>query len=351
MLKLWVACALTVASASVWAQPAPATATVVQVAPSVVAATDHARGAVVAAGQRIKAIAAQRDRLKQHFADQTAAIERLKNERQSWRRDRELNASQSDAKDTSDQLTGLERQLADAGKALADARRAFASAIDAELAAGATGPRGGQLARERADLDAVLGAKPKKIVMPDDVKIDQLDPEDLEQQDQIIADTEKQLSNQISGLDQQASELQRVAELRTSHDRANDMMIRDDDQPHRDVHGTTASGTTQTIGAAAPANGAGGASGSTGAGTGGNDFNGNSDHGNSSFETEASFVLGEVIDPSTLDTLARASRSGDPAKRAAAARATRDAVAARLDQLKKKRAQIEQREKQLRGGR
>jgi hypothetical protein len=349
VLKLWVACALTVASAAVWAQPAPEPATAAQVAPSVVAATDHARGAVVAAGQRIKTIAAQRDRLKQHFADQTAAIDRLKNERQSWRRDRELNASQSDAKDTSDQLTGLERQLADAGKALADARRAFAAAIDAELAAGATGPRGGQLARERAELDAVLGAKPKKIVMPDDVRIDQLDPEDLEQQDQIIADTEKQLSNQISGLDQQASELQRVAELRTSHDRANDMMIRDDDQPHRDVHGTTASGTTQTIGAAAPANGTGGTGGGTA--TGGNDFNGNGDHGNSSFESEASFVLGEVIDPSTLDTLARASRSGDPAKRAAAARATRDAVAARLDQLKKKRAQIEQREKQLRGGR
>ena len=346
MLKLWVACALTVASAAVWAQPAPEPATAAQVSPSVVAATDHARGAVVAAGQRIKAIAAQRDRLKQHFADQTAAIDRLKNERQSWRRDRELNTSQSDAKDTSDQLTGLERQLADAAKALADARRAFAAAIDAELAAGATGPRGGQLARERAELDAVLGAKPKKIVMPDDVKIDQLDPEDLEQQDRIIADTEKQLANQISGLDQQATELQRVAELRTSHDRANDMMIRDDDQPHRDVHGTTASGTTQIAGTAAPANSAGG-----GTTTGGNDFNGNSDHGNSSFESEASFVLGEVIDPSTLDTLARASRSGDPAKRAAAARATRDAVAARLDQLKKKRAQIEQRAKQLRGGR
>ena len=353
MLKLWLAFALTVAPAIVWGQPAQPDQAALTAATAV---TDQAQGQVAAAATRATQLAGQRTKLKARYDDQLAATDRLKNERQSWRRDRELHQSMADAQDTAKALEALSNQLAQAVQQLDQARRAYAKAIDAELAAGASGARGGQLARARADLDAKLGAKPKKIVMPDDVQIDQLDPEDLEQQAQIIADTEKQLANQVAGLDQQAAELARVAELRKSHERANDMMIREDDQPHRDVqHSTNASVATQ---APAPSNGAAGAAPPPGGGTGtgggsasspgGGEFDGSH---SSSFETEASFVLGEVIDPSTLDSLARASRSGDPAKRAAAARATRDAVAARLDQLKKKRAQIEAREKQLRGGR
>jgi len=352
VLKLWLAFALTVASAAAWAQPAqPEQA-------AVVAATDQAQAQVATAAARVSQLAGQRTKLKQHYDDQLAATDRLKNERQSWRRDRELHQGLADAQDTAKALEGLSNQLAQAVQQLEQARRAYAKAIDAELAAGASGPRGGQLARARADLDAKLGAKPKKIVMPDDVQLDQLDPEDLEQQAQIIADTEKQLANQVAGLDQQATELARVAELRKSHDRANDMMIREDDQPHRDVQHSTSNSsvTTQAPTTPAPTNGAspppgggtGGTSGGSTSSPGGGEFDGGH---SSSFESEASFVLGEVIDPSTLDSLARASRSGDPAKRAAAARAARDAVAARLEQLKKKRAQIEAREKQLRGGR
>jgi hypothetical protein len=342
VLKLWLACVLTVASATVWAQPVQPVATV-PVATST--ATDQAQAAVASAAAPVSQLAGQRAKLKAHYDDQLATNERLKNERPSWRRDRELRASLADSQDTAKSLESVSTQLTTATASLDQARRAYAKAIDAELAAGATGARGGQLARARADLDAKLGGRPKKIVMPDDVQIDQLDPEDLEQQDQIIADTEKQLANQVAGLDQQASELARVAELRKSHERANDMMIREDDQPHRDVqHSTSATGG---ITAAAPvANGAAQGGGDEFSGGGGAPTGGDR---NSSFETEATFVLGEVIDPSTLDSLARASRSGDPAKRAAAARAARDAVAARLEQLKKKRTQIEQREKQLRG--
>jgi hypothetical protein len=344
VLKLCVVCVLTVASAAVWAQPAPGSS--VRSQSSERAATDQAQAALGNAMRRANQLGAQRGKLQQHYTEQLAAVDRLKNERASWRRDRELKASLADSADTASQLDVLNKQLASATGALAQARRTFAAAIDAELAAGATGARGDQLAKWRAELEATLGATHKKIVMPDDVKIDQLDPEDLEQQAQIIADTEKQLATQVAGLDQQAEDLSRLAELRKSHDRANDMMIREDDQPHRDVqHSTNGTGTLTQAPATGPTGGAASPAqnGASGAG-GGNDFNG--DHG-SSFETEAPFVLGEVIDPSTLDTLARASRSGDPAKRAAAARATRDAVAARLEQLKKKRALIEQREKQL----
>ena len=52
-------------------------------------------------------------------------------------------------------------------------------------------------------------------------------------------------------------------------------------------------------------------------------------------------VLSGVVDSATIDTLTRAQRSGDPAQRAAAAKKTRDAVAGRLEQLRKKRAEIE----------
>ena len=217
VVKLWVVCVLTLvltfASASVWAQPATApTSQATEASPAIVAATDQARVAVTSAGQRVNQIAAQRGRLQQHYADQLAAVDRLKNERASWRRDRELNANQADSNDTAKQLDTLTKQLAAAADALVRAQRALATTVDAELAAGATGARAGQLARWRAELDTALGAKPKKIVMPEDVKIDQLDPEDLEQQAQIIADTEKQLAAQVAGLDQQAAALAQLAD-------------------------------------------------------------------------------------------------------------------------------------------
>jgi hypothetical protein len=344
VVKLWVVCALAVASATAWAQPGPSPAQTAVAAGATAAqttATDQALAAVNKALLNVSQIATARNKLDHVYKDQLAAADRLKNERQSWRRDRDLRASMADADETAKGLEAMNKDLVTATARLATARKALAAAIDVELAAGTTDARAGRLTRTRAELDAVLGAKPKKIVMPDDVNIDTLDPEDLEQQAQAIADTEKQLANQVAGLDQQATELARLAELRKSHDRANDMMIREDDQPHRDVH--SSSSTTNGV-AASPASNTGGGTGTTQ--TGGNDFNGTGDRG-TSFESEASFVLGEVIDPSTLDTLARASKSGDPAKRAEAARATRNAVAARLEQLKKKRELIEKREKQL----
>lgn len=336
--------ALAVASATVWAQPA-----------AVPAATDHAVAVVAQDGQLVAQLGTQRAGLQQRYDQQLAAIDRLKNERASWRRDRALRSSLADSADTANQLAALNKQLAQAVQALAGARRSLAQAIDAELATGAAGDRAAYLARLRAQVASALGAHAKKIVLPD-TQIDELaDPEELEQQAQVIADTEKQLAAQAAALGQQAAELERVAELRKSHDRANDMMIRDDDQPHRDTPRTGGGTTTATTfgnGPSSPApvtgGGAGGPAGT--GGTGGPSSTATDDPRGTGFETEATYVLGEVIDPSTLDALARASRSGDPAKRAAAVRAMRDAVAAQLAQLEKKRALIEAREKELRGG-
>jgi hypothetical protein len=319
------------ASAVAWAESTPAG--------SGANATDTARTAVTADEQKLAQVSKQRTSIAQHYQEQLGAIDGLKKEKASWRRDRELRQSMADANDTSTQLAKLDRELASANGTLAKARHELVVAIDHELAAGASGTRATQLGKLRAQLD--VKAPAKKIVLPD-AEIDPLaDPEELDQQVQVIAETEKQLANQVAGLDAQAAELAHVADLRKHNERAKDLMLSEDDQPHRNAQQSSSKGVADGLSTPTSGAGAGGGGGTSG---GGDTFG--TDHG--SFETEATFVLGEVIDRSTIDNLSRAQRSGDPAKRADAARAARDAVSSRLDQLKKKRQQIEQRAKQLR---
>lgn len=304
--------------------------------------TTQAQTAVSTDESRVTQLSAQRSRTAQRYQDQLSAVDHLKKQKASWRRDRELRDSLADSADTANQLATLNTQLATAVRTLTQARQDLVAAIDREKPT-ATGTRATQLDQLRTRVIAMLGPAPKKIVLPD-AEVDPLaDPEELDQQAQVIAETEKQLASQVAGLDSQAAELAHVADLRKHNDRAKEMMLSEDDQPHRNVQHS--SGSKESLGDAVPTNGA---------GAGGTDGttppNFNNSNG-STFETEATFVLGEVIDHSTIDSLTRAQRSGDPAKRAEAARLARDAVAQRLDQLKKKRAQIEARAKQLRAKR
>ncbi|HEY6036905.1 MAG TPA: hypothetical protein VIV58_21650 [Kofleriaceae bacterium] len=298
--------------------------------------------------QNVGRLAAQRTAVAQRYQDQLGAVDRLKKQKASWRRDRELRQTLADSADTANQLSALNNQLATATRALAQDRKDLVAAIDREKPA-AVGPRGAELDKLRAQVTATLGPPAKKIVMPD-AEVDPLaDPEELEQQAQAIAETEKQLANQVAGLDAQAAELAHVADLRKHNERAKDLMLAEDDQPHRNVQRSSGGDRGDSL---TPSNGTGGGATSTGGagqgGTGG-DSGGNFNNGGSAgFETEATYVLGEVIDRTTIDGLTRAQRSGDPAKRAEAARSARDAVKLRLDQLAKKRAQIEARAKQLR---
>lgn len=323
--------ALATASAVAAAEPAPGQ----------IAATDQANAATTAAERRVDALVAQRGPLVQRYQAQLAAVDQLKNEKASWRRDRELRTSMADSADTAGQLAALDKQLAAARGALVAARQALSTAVDAELAARPIGPRAQLLGRLHAQL-ATQRHVVKKIVIPD-AEIDPLaDPEELEQQAAALRQSEQELATQVAGLDEQAKELAEVADLRKQHDRANDLALRDDDEPHRNAQHSSGS----TIdGAASPSPGQGAGSGASG---GTDAFNG--DHGASSaaaFESEATIVLGDVLDHATIEGLARASKSGDPAQRAEAARKARDAVKARLDQLQKKRAAIEARVKAL----
>lgn len=358
--SLWLTIVLAMASPAVgWAQSAPAPAVV-----------DKAQQTVTVAEQKVNQLLGQRGQLTSRYQQQLGTIDRLKKQKASWRRDRELNTAQADANDTAKRLTALDTQLLAAQKTLLAARTTAVRAIDAEVAAGATGARATQLANLRAKLAPPLPA-PKKIVIPD-AEIDPLaDPQELEQQAAAIAAVEKQLDAQRKGLDAQHKDLALVAELRGAHDRAGELATRDDDQPRRGGSRTSSGGISATSGTSGNGRGAetdtapspqsgdtsGGAGGGTGAGsgsappTGTDDFGATGDKGTStggSFETNVAVALGEVIDRSTIDGLVRASRSGDPKQRAEAAKQARDAVAKRLEQLRKKRQEIEARAKQLR---
>lgn len=330
--SLWLSCVLAVAAPAIaQAQSAPQVALVAK-----------AQASVARAQQTVNRLSAHRAQLTTRYQQQLVAIDRLKKQKASWRRDRELNSAQADANDTAKRLTAVDRQLATAKQQLRAARTAVVQAIDAELAIGTTPARASELAKLRASV-APPAPTPKKIVIPN-AEIDPLaDPAELERQAAALAAVERQLEAQRKGLDAQHRELRLVAELRSAHDRAGELSTRDDDQPRR---GTPRSGSRETSGdSAAPAledappPSEGGDSDS---------FGGGRLTGGASFETNVVTVLGEVVDRSTIDGLVRASRSGDPKQRAEAARLARDAVARRLEQLRKKRAMIEARAKKLR---
>jgi hypothetical protein len=295
-----------------------------------------------AAEQRLVQLTNHRIAQRRYHDQQLAAIDRLKKQKASWRRDRELNKAYADANDTAKRLTALDNQIKAAQQTLGKAKSAVVIAIDAELAAGATGARRDQLTKLRAQLSPAAPA-PKKIVIPD-AEIDLLaDSEELERQAAALAAVERQLEAQRKGLDQQHKDLKLVADLRSAHDRAGELSTRDDDQPHRGAQRPSSRGDEAQT-ASAPQDGAGAGGGDTS--TGGENF-GSDKLPTASFESSA-IALGEVIDKSTIEGMLRLSRSADPKQRAEAARMARDAVKKRLDQLQQKRKKIEERMKLLR---
>ena len=312
MARWLVALVVTVVSATAGAEPAA------------IETTTRAYNTSMIAERQVGQLAARRNALAQRWQDELHAVDRLKNSPRSWRRDRELRDKLSEANEVGQQLETANAELATAQSQLAVARRALIAAIDTELAGHPTVDRRTRLDKARAAI-VPPSRKARRIVLPD-MQIDPLaDPEELDQQASAFRETELELRNQIKGLEAQAAELERIAMLRKEHDRSREMDRRDDNNsrkaatPHGDAVPTVA-----TDGAAEL-------------------------RSDSGFEFDASITLAEVVDPSTIDSLNRAQRSGDPSQRAAAATQARDAVAKKLEQLRAKRRQIETRSKQLRG--
>ncbi|MGE0401040.1 MAG: hypothetical protein AB7T06_30300 [Kofleriaceae bacterium] len=300
------------------------------------AVTQKAQADTRQAERRVTTLTANRNVLARQYDDQLKAIDRLKEQRVSWGRDRKLRDALAEAKVTATKLEDAAAELGRATRQLATLRRDLARAIDAELATATQPARIAELASWKARLAPPAPKKNlQKIVIPD-LEIDPLaDPEELDQQAAELARAEQELARQAIGLDKQAKELDEVAKLRKAHERSNDLAKRDDDQPQRSAREGTGGGRAVLTGAEdqAPEAGNGGSSPPPGDGLG--------DVQSPMFESDVTVILGNVIDASTIDTLTKASRSGDPAQRAQAAKRARDAVNMRLEQLRKKRAEIE----------
>jgi hypothetical protein len=301
------------------------------------AATDNAARAAKNAEHRLAQLAQQRASLAQRYQDELEAIDRLKKQHASWRHDRELRDSLSSSAETANQLGAATHELEKAAAALASTRRAYLAAVEAERSAGVVPLRAQQLDRVRGLLGPQVMDVPRRIVLPD-LEVDPLaDPEELDQRAVELRASEEELARQLTGLDTQATELEHLALLRKQHDRAGDMASRDDDQPLRNTaHRSSEAGVT------APS------SSEDGASAGGHLP---TSPGAPGIDTYVPIVLADVIDASTIRSFTAAQLSGDPAQRAEAAHQARAAVAKRLEQVRRRRTELEGRAQQLRAKR
>jgi hypothetical protein len=310
---------LLVVSSTASAQPGPST--------DLAAATENAATTAKDAEYRVARLAVNRAALAQRYQDELDAIDRLKKQRASWHHDRELRDSLSNSADTANQLGAVTHELDKASATLASARRAYLAAIDAERNAGAIPLRALQLDRARGTLGQQVKDVPRRIVLPD-LEVDPLaDPEELDQRAAELRASEDELNRELAGLAAQAAELDRLTLLRKQHDRAGDLLNRDDDQALRNTTHRTGEDVASAGGSHVP--GAPGAPPLT-------------------FDNYVTVVLADVVDASTIKSFAEAQLSGDPTQRAEAAHKAHDAVAKRLEQVRKRRAEIEARSRQLR---
>lgn len=329
--------------------------------------TDTAIAQLHAAEQALRTATVTKSALSGRYEAELRTIDRLKKQRGSWRRDRQLRESLASSLETAKKLEIATAEQKRAEARQDQARKRTLTAVAAELPA-ADASRVALLTRERNRLQPAPRTA-KKIVMPE-LTIDPLaDPEELEQQAAAIRESEAALATQVAMLDQRALRLDKTIELRRQHARAETLSEREEGQTRR---GTFRNARSEGFGSD-DANGGGGngppadpspGSGGPGEGSGGEPPILPPTPTPPPYEpppsslapsvsdavalAESSTVLGDVIDAAALDSLRKAQGSSDPAVRAAAARKARDAAAAKLELLRKHRAAIEARARGLR---
>jgi hypothetical protein len=328
--------------------------------------TDRAMAELRTAEQSLRNAAAVRATLGSRYEEELRTIDKLKKQRGSWRRDRQLRDSLAASLETAKKL-----EVATAEQKRAEARQLQAkqrtlTAVAAELRTPPADPaRLATLTRERGRLAPTTRAAPaaaKKIILPD-LEIDPLaDPEELEQQAAAIRESERALAVQVAVLDQRATRLGKASELRKQHARAGDLSEREEGQTRRgtfrenDRFGGEDSADGGGPEAPAPGNGSGDGGGSIPpppspepAAPPPPPLELAPTVSDAVALAESSTVLGDVIDAASIESLRKAQGSADPVVRAAAARKARDAAAAKLELLRKHRAAIEARARGLRG--
>lgn len=331
--------------------------------------TDTALAELRTSEASVRTTTAARATLGARYEEELRTIDRLKKQRGSWRRDRQLRDSLAASLETAKKLEAAtaEQQRAELRRDKAKQRTLIA--VNAELKLTPDTARQRTLVAERGRIAppaAGAGTRvAKKIVLPD-LEIDPLaDPEELEQQAAAIRESEEALAVQVASLDQRASRLGKAADLRRQHARAEDLSEREEGQTRR--------GTFRSGRGAEQADSGGGPQGDGGYGSGNGSGSGSGPGGDPEPTpgppppvtplperglaptaedrlalAESSTVLGDVIDAASLESLRKAQASTDPAVRAAAAKKARDAASAKLEVLRKRRAAIEARARGLR---
>lgn len=281
--------------------------------------------ATVARAQRSHAaLVAERATATRRYEAELAEIDGLKRQKASWRRDRALRAKLAASLETARLLTALADRVRGAELDVQRSKAAAVAAIDAALPA-ATGVKKSDLLRRRAAWAAP--ARVKKIILPDGALDPLADPEELEEQAAAIAEAEAALAAEIGRIEKRVARFERMADLRGEHERA-ESMGRNDDEVRRVAARGGIEGDHAPTGAPPFEDGSGLSEGPGG--------------------RELATVLSDVVDAGTVDALRLSDRSSDPSAWAAASRQARDAVAGRLETLRKQRAAIEARARQLR---
>lgn len=306
--------------------------------------TDTALAAERKADQEMATAAAAKTALQARYRAELGTIDRLKKQRGSWRRDRQLRDSLAASLETAKKLEASTSAVQRAALRQRQARERAALAVTAELRGAGDPARLTLLRRERARLSPGV-APGKKITIPE-LELDPLaDPEELEQQALAIRQSETALAQQVAMLDDRSKRLDEVAELRRQHSRAEILSDRDDNRTRR---GAAQRRESEGANTDASDSGAPPTSVPPVTETSGRPSSGQLDSPDVLLLAESSAVLGEVIDAATLETLRKAQASPDPAVRAAAAKLAREAAAAKLATLRKQRALIEARVRALR---
>lgn len=293
-------------------------------------ATDRARATVRASEQDRATRLAARTKLARAYQAELGEIDKLKRQKASWRRDRALRSKLASSLETAKALTALADRVRAADGELTRAKAAAVAAIDAAMASATPSARA-ELARRRAAY--AVAVPTKKIVLPDDALDPLADPEELDEQAAALRDAEAALAAEVARLDRRARTFDAAAELRRQHERAESMSATDDDGVNRvAVRAGATEAATVADGASAPPFESGGVTGAADAPSG----------------RELATALSAVVDARTVDVLRESDRSADPATWAAASRQAKDAVAARLETLRKRRLAIEARARELR---
>jgi len=309
-------------------------------------ATDAAAAAVGQAQVDAAQWDAAKRKLEGAYKRQLQDIDKLKRQRSSWGRDRQLRRAYAESQGTAKKLADFDRRARAAAARLRSAREKLLELIDAELARSPGSKRRAWLVRLRVE-HRPDDAPRRRIVLPDE-RIDPLaSAAELEEQAQLLAKSEAQLAHEIENLDRREKRYLRMAKLRQTRARAAEMSLIDDESPRR---------TTGHTGQPSAAGGAGGAAGSDAdqapAPGGSLPPSDPSPGGGTSFERGASsdfsIILADVVDTSTLNAYRVADMSGDPSKKATAARRMRDQAEKRLERLRRQRQQMLDRARQQR---